>query len=183
MHRAREFFQSLLLALLSWLAAATANAAPVPSLYAAIVPGSDPQHSAQAAMREVLVRLVGSRDAGDDPALAGIVEDAKRYVQLERNTTHGATQVIFDGPRCARPWRARDAACGIRIVRSCGCCCRRWQAQPPTICARNSMPQRKCVDYPLRWSRPTAPGLPPIRVTPEPPPCLPPRIVPARALP
>jgi hypothetical protein len=98
MHRAREFFQSLLLALLSWLAAATANAAPVPSLYAAIVPGSDPQHSAQAAMREVLVRLVGSRDAGDDPALAGIVEDAKRYVQLERNTTHGATQVIFDGP-------------------------------------------------------------------------------------
>jgi len=97
MHRAREFFQSLL-ALLSLLATATANAAPVPSLYAAIVPGSDPQHSAQAAMREVLVRLVGSRDAGDDPALAGIVEDAKRYVQLERNTTRGATQVIFDGP-------------------------------------------------------------------------------------
>ena len=98
MHRAREFFQSRLLVLLSLLAAAAANAAPVPSLYAATVPGSDPQHSAQAAMREVLVRLVGSRDAGDDPALAGIVEDAKRYVQLERNTTRGATQVIFDGP-------------------------------------------------------------------------------------
>jgi len=98
MHRAREFFRSLPLALLSLLAAASANAAPVPSLYAAIVPGSDPQHAAQAAMREVLVRLVGNRDAGDDPALAGIVEDAKRYVQLERNTTRGATQVIFDGP-------------------------------------------------------------------------------------
>jgi hypothetical protein len=98
MHRARECFRSLPLALLSLLAAASANAAPVPSLYAAIVPGSDPQHAAQAAMREVLVRLVGNRDAGDDPALAGIVEDAKRYVQLERNTTRGATQVIFDGP-------------------------------------------------------------------------------------
>ncbi len=84
------------------MAAATADAAPVPSLYAAIVPGSDPQHSAQAAMREVLVRLVGNRDAGGDPALAGIVEDAKRYVQLERNTTHGATQVIFDGLLAAR---------------------------------------------------------------------------------
>jgi hypothetical protein len=111
MHRAREFFRSLPLALLSLLAAASASAAPVPSLYAAIVPGSDPQHSAQAAMREVLVRLVGNRDAGDDPALAGIVEDAKRYVQLERNTTRGATQVIFDGPSL----RAAVAAAGRSV--------------------------------------------------------------------
>jgi hypothetical protein len=111
MHRAREFFQSRLLALLSLLAAASANAAPVPSLYAATVPGSDPQHSAQAAMREVLVRLVGNRDASDDPALAGIVEDAKRYVQLERNTTRGATQVIFDGPSL----RAAVAAAGRTV--------------------------------------------------------------------
>jgi Uncharacterized protein conserved in bacteria (DUF2066) len=111
MHRAREFFRPLLLALLSSLAAAAANAAPVPSLYTAIVPGSDPQHSAQAAMREVLVRLVGNRDAGDDPALAGIIEDAKRYVQLERNTTRGATQVIFDGPSL----RAAVAAAGRSV--------------------------------------------------------------------
>jgi hypothetical protein len=111
MHRAREFFQSRLLALLSLLAAASANAAPVPSLYAATVPGSDPKHSAQAAMREVLVRLVGNRDASDDPALAGIVEDAKRYVQLERNTTRGATQVIFDAPSL----RAAVAAAGRSV--------------------------------------------------------------------
>jgi hypothetical protein len=111
MHRAREFFRTQLLALLSMLAAAAANAAPVPSLYADIVPGSDPQHSAQVAMREVLVRLVGNREAADDPALAGIIEDAKRYVQLERNTTHGATQVIFDGPAL----RAAVAAAGRSV--------------------------------------------------------------------
>ena len=97
MYRAREFFRSPLLALLTFLAAA-AHAAPVPSLYAAIVAESDPQRSAQVAMRQVLVRLVGNRQAGEDPSLAGIVEDAKRYVQVERNTTRGATQVIFDGP-------------------------------------------------------------------------------------
>ena len=62
-------------------------------------------------MREVLVRLVGSRDAADDPALAGIIEDAKRYVQLERNTTRGATQVIFDGPSL----RAAVAAAGRSV--------------------------------------------------------------------
>jgi hypothetical protein len=111
MHRAREIFVPPLLALLSLLAAAAANAAPVPSLYADIVPGSDPQHSAQVAMREVLVRLVGNREAADDPALAGIIEDAKRYVQLERNTTRGATQVIFDGPAL----RAAVAAAGRSV--------------------------------------------------------------------
>jgi uncharacterized protein DUF2066 len=101
MHRTGDFFRrrlplrGLLPSLIgAWAAAVTA--APVPSLYAAIVPDADPQRSAQLAMREVLVRLVGSRDAADDPALAAIVDDAKRYVQLERNTTRGATQVIFD---------------------------------------------------------------------------------------
>src|SRR5579863_1345522 len=99
MHRAREkIFWSRLLPLLSWLCAAAASGAPVPSLYAAIVPDADPQRAAQLAMRDVLVRLVGTREAADDPALAGLIEDAKRYVQLERNTTRGATQVIFDGP-------------------------------------------------------------------------------------
>jgi hypothetical protein len=97
MHRAREFFLSWpLLALVASAWAAAALAAPVATLYAAVVPESDPQRAAQLAMREVLVRLVGTREAADDPALAGVIEDAKRYVQLERNTTRGATQVIFE---------------------------------------------------------------------------------------
>jgi hypothetical protein len=93
MQHARKYLPWLLFANL-WVA--TANAAPVPSLYAAVVPEADPQRSAQLAMREVLVRLTGSRTAADDPAFAALIEDAKRYVQLERNTTHAATQVIFD---------------------------------------------------------------------------------------
>jgi hypothetical protein len=98
MHRAREIFLSWSLsALMAGAWAASASAAPVPSLFAAVVPDADPQRAAQLAMREVLVRLVGTREAADDPALAGVIEDAKRYVQLERNTTRGATQVIFDG--------------------------------------------------------------------------------------
>jgi hypothetical protein len=112
MHRAREIFLSWLLpALMLSLWAASASAAPVPSLFAAIVPDADPQRAAQLAMREVLVRLVGTREAADDPALAGLIEDAKRYVQLERNTTRGATQVIFDGPAL----RAAVAAAGRNV--------------------------------------------------------------------
>ena len=112
MHRAREFFLSWpLLPLLVSTWAAAVSAAPVPSLFAAVVPDADPQRSAQLAMREVLVRLVGSREAADDPALAGVIGDAKRYVQLERNTTRGATQVIFDGPAL----RAAVAAAGRSV--------------------------------------------------------------------
>jgi len=97
MHRAREFLLSWWLLTLLLSGASAVNAAPVPSLYAAVAADADPLRAAQMAMREVLVRLVGSREAADDPALAAIVDDAKRYVQLERSTTRGATQVIFDG--------------------------------------------------------------------------------------
>jgi len=107
MHRRRDFFPfALLLAL-----AGTCAAAPVPSLYAVIVTDSDPQRAAELAMREVLVRLVGSRDAADDPALAGIIDDARRYVQLQRGTTRGATQVIFD----AAALRAAISAAGRSV--------------------------------------------------------------------
>ena len=112
MHRAREFFLSWpLLALVASAWAASAGAAPVATLYAAVVPESDPQRAAQLAMREVLVRLVGTREAADDPALAGVIEDAKRYVQVERNTTRGATQVIFE----AAALRAAVAAAGRSV--------------------------------------------------------------------
>src|ERR1700733_4239274 len=98
MHSAREIFLSWSLAtLIAGVWAVSASGAPVPSLFAAIVPDADPQRAAQLAMREVRVRLVGTREPADHPALGGLIADAKRYVQLERNTTRGATQVIFDG--------------------------------------------------------------------------------------
>jgi hypothetical protein len=47
-------------------------------------------------MRVVLVRLTGTRDAVSDPMLSALIDDASHYVRLERATTGGATQVIFD---------------------------------------------------------------------------------------
>jgi hypothetical protein len=102
MHRARDFFRSgqpcapAVAALLALACIAHVNAAPVASLYAATVADADPQRAAQQAMREVLIRLMGTREAADDPALAGLVGDAQHYVQVERSTTRGATQVLFD---------------------------------------------------------------------------------------
>ncbi len=98
MHRRCESFsiRALLLPILAG-AALSAQAATVPGLYAAVVPDSDPQQAAQSAMAAVLVRLTGSRDAASDPALAGLLSDARRYVQVERSTTAGSTQVLFDG--------------------------------------------------------------------------------------
>jgi hypothetical protein len=74
-----------------------ARAVQVPDLFAVTVQNSDPQQASQEALRTVLVRLTGARGAGDQPALAGIVNDARHYAQLMRATAGGGTQVLFDG--------------------------------------------------------------------------------------
>ena len=98
MHRRCDFFRSYALWALSLLCVGfDAHAAQlVPSLYGAVVSDTDAQQAAQDAMRQVLVRLTGERDAAADPALATLIADARRYVQLQRTTTAGATQVLFD---------------------------------------------------------------------------------------
>ncbi len=97
MHRSRVFFRFWPLLALSLVSPAPgAHAAQlVSTLYGAVVAASDGQQAAQEAMRQVLVRLTGARDAASDPALAGLIGDAQRYVQLQRRTTAGATQVLF----------------------------------------------------------------------------------------
>jgi hypothetical protein len=62
-------------------------------------------------MRQVLIRLMGAREAAEDPGLAGLIGDASHYVQLERSTTRGATQVIFDDATL----RAAVAATGLSV--------------------------------------------------------------------
>ncbi len=83
------------------LAAAAAplafGARPVP-VYEVSVTGTDPVAVYPQAMREVLVRATGRRDAATDPALAGLVTDAARYVTSSHPTGDGAVQVVFDGP-------------------------------------------------------------------------------------
>jgi hypothetical protein len=76
-------------------------AVPVTSLYVVIVPAADPAQAAQQAMRVELVKLTGRRSAASDPTLAALIDNARQYVQLERATTSGQLQVLFDEPALA----------------------------------------------------------------------------------
>ncbi len=91
-HAARPLAALLLLSS-PWLGA---EAAALQSPYVVTVPQSDPTQAVQDAMRVELVRLTGTREAVTDPALAPIVDVARQYVQIERGTTSGQTQVLFD---------------------------------------------------------------------------------------
>lgn len=51
----------------------------------------------QEAMRQVLVRATGRREAAEDPALAGIVADAPKYLKAYTTGARGQSQVVFDG--------------------------------------------------------------------------------------
>lgn len=57
---------------------------------------------AQAALRVVLVRATGSRDAANDPALAGVLAQAQQYVIGTRPASGGAITVFFDGAALER---------------------------------------------------------------------------------
>jgi len=50
----------------------------------------------QEAMRQVLVRAIGRRESADDPALAGVIADAPRYVQGYVTGPRGESQVVFE---------------------------------------------------------------------------------------
>ena len=51
---------------------------------------TDPAVQAQAALRVVLVRATGSRDAANDPALATVLAQAKDYVLATRPAATGS---------------------------------------------------------------------------------------------
>jgi uncharacterized protein len=51
----------------------------------------------QEAMRQVLVRATGRREAADDPALAAIVADAPKYLKAYTTGARGEPQAVFDG--------------------------------------------------------------------------------------
>ncbi len=76
-------------------------------LYQAKAPMADRSEATQAAafraaLRIVLVRVTGRRAAEDDPALAPLVTNARRYVQQYRATPDGQVWVSFDGPAIER---------------------------------------------------------------------------------
>jgi hypothetical protein len=64
---------------------------------------TEPAIQAQAALRQVLVRATGARDAANDPALAGVLAQAQQYVLVTRPPASGSgTQVVFDGAALER---------------------------------------------------------------------------------
>ncbi|HVH84677.1 MAG TPA: DUF2066 domain-containing protein, partial [Steroidobacteraceae bacterium] len=48
----------------------------------------------QGAMRQALVRATGRRQAADDPALAGVIADAAKYVKSYTSGPRGEPQVV-----------------------------------------------------------------------------------------
>jgi hypothetical protein len=61
----------------------------------------------QGAMRQALVRATGRRESADDPALAGVIADAAKYVKSYASGPRGEPQVVFDAAAVAH---AIDAA-------------------------------------------------------------------------
>src|SRR3954467_13823601 len=82
------------------LGAADARASRQVRVYEANVSSqTDAAVQAQAALRQVLVRATGARDAANDPALAGVLARASQDVLGPRpaNTSGSIVTVLFDG--------------------------------------------------------------------------------------
>ncbi len=95
--RARRLIASCLGLLIALLGPASAWAGRLVRLYDVPIRGEATAPAVEDAMRRVLVRATGRREAGTDPALSAIVADAARYVRISRGLANGDTQVSFDG--------------------------------------------------------------------------------------
>ena len=76
-------------------------------MYQATAPVADRSDAAytaafQDAMKTVLIRVTGRRNADEDPALSSLVSNARRYVQQYRGAPDGQVWVAFDGPAIER---------------------------------------------------------------------------------
>ncbi|MEJ1966622.1 MAG: DUF2066 domain-containing protein [Gammaproteobacteria bacterium] len=86
-----------LVAMALLLLPAAAWAARAVRVYEVDIKGEAAGPAVQEAMRRVLVRATGRREAGTDPAFGSLVADAARYVQSSRKISNGTTLVVFDG--------------------------------------------------------------------------------------
>jgi hypothetical protein len=76
-------------------------------MYQAAVPVTDRSEAAQsaafqAAMRTVLIRVTGRRNADEDAALSPLITNARRYVQQYRSAPDNQLWVSFDGAAIER---------------------------------------------------------------------------------
>ena len=79
------------------LVPASAWAGRVVRVYDVQIKGEASAPAVQDAMRRVLVRATGRREAASDPVLSAIVTDAPRYVQNTARAANGETRITFDG--------------------------------------------------------------------------------------
>lgn len=118
---------SALLATVLLLTAPPSYAAAVPGLYEGTVPGDasgqDRGAVAEAALRQVVVRVTGRGDAAADPALASLYAGAARYVQTIRPVAGGQLAVGFDSAavdaalvRAGQPIWSRDRPVTLAVV-------------------------------------------------------------------
>jgi len=81
-------------------------------MYQATAPVADRSEAAQtaafqSAMKVVLIRATGRRNADEDPALSSLVGNARRYVQQYRAAPDGQLWVAFDGTAIEK-WLAQN---------------------------------------------------------------------------
>ena len=122
---------------------------------------------AQSGLRQVLVRATGSRDAANDPALAGLLSQAQQYVIATRPAASGTgTTLVFDAAALER-----DITAAGRSI---------WPSERPLLLivltggpATGAFETRRQVEgtldaagnrrgQPIRVARPEALGLPPV---------------------
>src|SRR6187455_1332030 len=99
----RTFIVSLIAVALLGIGQRAAATRPVRVYEATVSSQTDPAVQAQAALRQVLVRATGARDAANDPALAGVLANAQQYVLVTRPPVSGSgLQVVFDATALER---------------------------------------------------------------------------------
>lgn len=92
-----SFVFCLALAALAAVLASPAALARAVRVYDVEIKGEAVGPVVQEAMRRVLVRATGRREAATDPTFTALVTDAARYVQSSRKVANGSTLVVFDG--------------------------------------------------------------------------------------
>jgi hypothetical protein len=145
------------------LVGSVARAVPVPGLYEGTVPGvateSERAALANAALRQVVVRVTGRAGAAADPALAALYAGASRYVQTVRAVAGGQVAIGFDAAavdaalvRAGLPLWSRDrpVTLAVLVVERPG--------QPPVLADLVDADERRAVEraallrgVPLAW--------------------------------
>jgi hypothetical protein len=126
---------------------------------------AEPAVQAQGALRQVLVRATGSRDAANDPALAGVLAQAQQYVLVTRPAVTGTgTTVVFDAAALERDITAAGRSVWaserplVLIVLTGGPATGVFETRRQVEGALDAVGNRR--GQPIRVARPEALGLP-----------------------